>query len=75
MRCYAEDRSKWYVSALSTSKDAMSTERTYVLSTLSRGIARGLGDAVLRFDAGGMGAPAELRRGLSARSRDSSSAA
>ena len=53
MRCYAEGRSKWQVSSLASSKNALSTEWTYALETLPRGIARGVGDALLRFDLGG----------------------
>lgn len=64
MRCYAEGRSKWEVSALATSKNALSTEWTYVLQTLPRGIARGLADALLRFDIGGAGRALAIAAGF-----------
>jgi hypothetical protein len=64
MRCYAEGRSKWQVSALASSKSALSTEWTYVLRTLPRGVLRGLGDTVLRFDVSGFGRAFAIVTGL-----------
>ena len=64
MRCYAEGRSKWHVSELATSKNALSTEWTYVLQTLPRGVARGLADALLRFDIGGPGRALAITAGF-----------
>ncbi|MCK9915736.1 glycosyltransferase [Microbacteriaceae bacterium K1510] len=64
MRCYAEGRSKWQVSALATSKNALSTEWTYVLQTLPRGIARGLADALFRLDIGGPGRALAITAGF-----------
>jgi len=56
IRCYAEGRSKWRVSALSGFGNATSNERSYVLRTLPHGIAKALAEALLRFDVGGPGA-------------------
>lgn len=64
MRCYAEGRSKWRVSTLASSKNALSTEWTYVLQTLPRGVVRGLGDTFLRFDVGGLGRALAITVGL-----------
>jgi GT2 family glycosyltransferase len=55
LRCYAEGLSKAHVSALQASTDVLSVERRYVIEVLSRGVIRGLADAILRLDAGGLG--------------------
>jgi glycosyltransferase involved in cell wall biosynthesis len=57
-RCFAEGRSKAIVAQRLGADDALSTERSYVARTLPRGVARGVGDAVLRRD------PAGLQRSL-----------
>jgi glycosyltransferase involved in cell wall biosynthesis len=49
-RCFAEGRSKAIVAQRVGADDALSTERSYVARTLPRGVARGIGDAVLRHD-------------------------
>jgi len=64
LRCYAEGLSKAYVSALQASIDVLSVERRYVLEVLSRGVVRGLRDAVLHFDSGGMGRAFAITSGL-----------
>src|SRR6266516_1953404 len=64
MRCFAEGRSKWQVASLATSRNALSTEWTYVLNTLPRGVARGFGDALLRLDIGGLGRAFAIVAGL-----------
>ena len=52
-RCVAEGRSKAQISALVGADLATSSERTYVVRTLSRGVLRGFVDAV-RGDASGL---------------------
>jgi glucosyl-dolichyl phosphate glucuronosyltransferase len=54
LRCYAEGLSKAQVLLLQRSTGVLSSERKYVLHVLTRGVARGLGDAIVRFDAGGL---------------------
>ena len=63
-RCYAEGRSKAIVARLVGSHAALATERSYVLRTLSCAVARGLGDAFVRGDAGGLGRAAAVVAGL-----------
>ncbi len=53
-RCRAEGRSKALVSRIAGSDEALSTERTYVLRTLPRGVLRGLAGP-LRGDLAGPG--------------------
>ena len=65
IRCYAEGRSKWRVSALSGFGNATSNERAYVLRTLPRGIAKALVEALLRFDVGGLGRAIAIVAGFS----------
>jgi len=64
MRCFAEGRSKWQVASLASSGNALSTEWTYVLKTLPRGVARGFGDTLLRLDTGGLGRALAIVAGL-----------
>lgn len=52
-RCYAEGLSKASLAALVRSDAALSTERSYVLRVLPRGVLRGLG-ALLRGEASGL---------------------
>jgi len=47
-RCWAEGLSKAEVARLSDPRRALATERRYTLRTLPLGVARGLGDALLR---------------------------
>jgi GT2 family glycosyltransferase len=63
-RCYAEGLSKAQVCALQASSDVLSVERRYVSNVLTRGALRGLADAILRFDAGGLGRAYAIVTGL-----------
>jgi hypothetical protein len=54
LRCYAEGLSKAHASALHASIDVLSVETAVLLVVLSRGVARGLRDVILRFDSGGL---------------------
>src|SRR5207248_10312790 len=62
-RCLSEGISKARVSSLTGRRDALSTERDYVLRTLPRGVARGLADAA-RGDATGLARAAWIVAGL-----------
>jgi glucosyl-dolichyl phosphate glucuronosyltransferase len=53
-RCYAEGLSKAQVSFLVGVGDGLSSERTYTMRALPRGVVRGLADGVLRRDRGGL---------------------
>jgi GT2 family glycosyltransferase len=53
-RCWAEGRSKALVAQRAGARTALATERSYVASTLTRGLARGVGDAFLRRDVWGL---------------------
>lgn len=54
-RCYAEGMSKALVAQVAGKRDALASERTYVVRTLPRGVARAFADA-------GRGDPAGLAR-------------
>ena len=62
-RCYSEGLSKAAVTRRAGAGPALSTERRYVLSTLPRGMLRGLRDG-LRGDAGGLARAAMIVVGL-----------
>ena len=62
-RCYAEGLSKAMVTRTVGAKDGLSSERRYTTSTLPRGVARGLGDA-LRGDGAGAGRTGAIIAGL-----------
>ena len=64
LRCYAEGLSKAYLTGLVGPKSGLSTERSYALLTLPAGVARGIGDAALRFDVSGLGRAAAILWGL-----------
>lgn len=64
LRCYAEGLSKAYMAGLVGTDLGLSSERTYALRTLPAGVLRGLGDAVLRFDRGGLQRAAAIVWGL-----------
>lgn len=64
-RCYAEGLSKALVAHFAGAGDGLSSERTYTLRTLPRGVFRGLSDALLRADVGGLGRAAAIIAGLS----------
>jgi glycosyltransferase involved in cell wall biosynthesis/GT2 family glycosyltransferase len=68
-RCRAEGRSKAVLTGMVGSGDGLSSERSYVRSTLPRGVLRDLGEA-LRGDAGGFGRAAAIFLGLAATSVD-----
>ncbi len=63
-RCYAEGQSKALVARVAGSGDALATERSYVVAVLPRGVARGLADAVVRRDIGGLGRAVAITAGL-----------
>ena len=62
-RCLGEGRSKAVLAALLGADDGLADERTYVRSTLPRGVLRGLG-ATLRGDVGGIQRAAMIGAGL-----------
>ena len=62
-RCYHEGRSKAVLARTVGAGDSLSTERSYVRSTLPRGAARHLGHAV-RGDLGGLGRALAVSAGL-----------
>jgi glycosyltransferase involved in cell wall biosynthesis/GT2 family glycosyltransferase len=68
-RCRAEGRSKAVLTGMVGSDDGLSSERSYVRSTLPRGVLRGLGDG-LRGDGGGFGRATMILIGLAATSVD-----
>jgi GT2 family glycosyltransferase len=66
LRCYAEGLSKAYLTTLIAPQGVvLSSERSYVLRTLSAGLVRGLGDTLLRFDRGGLARMVAIIFGLS----------
>jgi glucosyl-dolichyl phosphate glucuronosyltransferase len=65
LRCYAEGVSKAHVAALQPSSKALWVERDYVLYVLTRGVLRGLADAVFRFDLNGLRRAVAITAGLS----------
>ena len=62
-RCYAEGLSKALVSRLVGAQDGLSSERTYTMRTLPRGVLRGLSDTV-RGDPAGLGRASAIVIGL-----------
>jgi hypothetical protein len=62
-RCYAEGISKAAVTRRTGADAALSTERTYIVSTLSRGVLDGISDG-LRGDADGFARSAMILVGL-----------
>jgi GT2 family glycosyltransferase len=63
-RCWAEGLSKAVVARHAGRDDALSSERRYVTSTLPRGFARGLRDAAVRDEAGGLARAAWIIAGV-----------
>lgn len=63
-RCWSEGRSKVIVTQLTGAGDGLASERTYTFSVLPRGVLRGLRDAVLRLDLGGLGRAGAIIAGL-----------
>jgi GT2 family glycosyltransferase len=62
-RCFAEGVSKAQVAATAGARDGLSSERTYTMQTLPRGVARAFRD-VLRGDSTGLGRAARIITGL-----------
>lgn len=52
-RCYAEGLSKAVISSYVGTKDSLSSERSYLSSTLPRGIVHGIRDTLFHFDVTG----------------------
>ncbi len=63
-RCFAEGQSKAVVAGFVGAKDGLATERSYIVRTLLRGIARGMMDGFLRLDATGFARAAAIVSGL-----------
>ena len=63
-RCYSEGLSKAVVSRLAGARDGLETERSYTLRTLPRGVARGVGDMLLRRDPTGVARAQAIVAGL-----------
>src|SRR4051812_19173694 len=63
-RCWSEGLSKATVSRHAGRDDALSSERTYVTRTLPRGVAHGLGDALVRREAAGLARAGSIVAGL-----------
>jgi GT2 family glycosyltransferase len=63
-RCWSEGLSKAVVSRHAGRADGLSSERSYVTSTLPRGVARALRDTVARRDAAGAARAAAIVAGL-----------
>ena len=63
-RCYAEGLSKAMVARYVGARDGLSSERTYTLRTLPRGIIRGLIDALLHQDPAGLARGAAIVMGF-----------
>jgi len=62
-RCYAEGLSKAQVAAFVGAKDGLASERHYTLSTLPRGVVRGLADT-MKGDLAGLGRAGAIIAGL-----------
>jgi hypothetical protein len=65
-RCYDEGLGKARLVGMHGFASSLSSERGYVARTLPRGIARGLGDALLRADVSGLARSAAIASGLTA---------
>ena len=63
-RCYAEGLSKAMVVRLAGKQRGLAAERSYALSTLPRGVARGVGDGLRRGDPAGLARAAGIATGL-----------
>jgi glucosyl-dolichyl phosphate glucuronosyltransferase len=64
LRCYAEGASKAYFAALFKGRDALATERQYVLWALSGGFVKGLADFLFRGDFDGLKRSVAITLGL-----------
>jgi glucosyl-dolichyl phosphate glucuronosyltransferase len=65
-RCYAEGRSKAILADLVSQRDALKTERDYVLRTLTTGVLIGLADPIRRLDFAGPARAGAIVIGLGA---------
>lgn len=65
-RCYDEGLGKAYLAKLYNTRTSLSSERTYTLKVLPKGIVRGLTDAFLRFDPTGLARAGVIVTGLAA---------
>ena len=63
-RCYDEGLGKASLASLHSNSQALATEKTYTLSVLPRGVARGIGDAFLRRDFNGLRRSFAIASGL-----------
>ena len=66
LHCYDEAVAKVWMSRHVGSQDGLSAERDYLTRTLPAGIARGVGDALLRRDPSGFGRAAAIVAGAGA---------
>jgi len=64
-RCYSEGLSKATIGRYVGTSSSLSSEKTYVMETLPKGVLRGLGSALLRFDPGGFMRAIAIVAGLS----------
>ena len=64
LRCYAEGLSKAYLATMVGSKRGLSSERSYVLRTLSSGVGRGISEALFYLDIGGLARASAIVWGL-----------
>lgn len=62
-RCYAEGKSKALIGQFVGSKDSLSSEKTYVMKTLPKGVLRGLASFV-KFDINGLARAGAIVTGL-----------
>jgi glucosyl-dolichyl phosphate glucuronosyltransferase len=63
-RCFAEGLSKAAVTRYVGAKDGLATERTYIVRTLLRGIARGVMDGIFHLDITGFARSGAIAAGL-----------
>lgn len=63
-RCFTEGQAKSLIAQLVGARDGLSSERTYTLQTLPRGIIRGLIDTFWRWDLAGLGQAGAIMAGL-----------
>lgn len=63
-RCWSEGRSKALVAGLVGTSDGLASERRYTFGVLPRGVLRGLRDAMLGGDPGGLGRAGVIVAGL-----------
>jgi|SRR5947209_3205028 len=63
-RCFSEGLSKAAVTRYVGAKDGLATERTYIVRTLLRGIARGVMDGTLHLDISGFARTGAIAAGL-----------